>query len=151
MVHNSLNRVLLVEDNLVNQRLALRLLEKYGFRPVVAADGHRALDLLQHTGWAFDVVLMDIQMPGMDGFQTAREIRRLEGSRDARLPIIALTAHALDRDRERCLAAGMDAYLSKPIRPDELLAALKQISNKTGQTTSGTQLHPQHGPVRIAV
>jgi PAS domain S-box-containing protein len=145
-------RVLLVEDNLVNQRLALRLLEKNGFQPVVAGDGHRALNILHSSGWAFDAVLMDIQMPGLDGFQTTREIRRLETAcGGGHLPIIALTAHALDRDRERCLAAGMDAYLTKPINPDELFATLSNMGEGWKQSIAPVRQNPQNLPIEIAV
>jgi PAS domain S-box-containing protein len=145
------NRVLLVEDNLVNQRLALRLLEKHGFRTVTACDGNRALDVLRTSDWAFDVILMDIQMPGLDGFETTREIRRLESARNTHVPIIAVTAHALGRDRERCLAEGMDAYLSKPIKPDELFAALEHINWAARQATSAAQENFQNVTLGIAV
>jgi PAS domain S-box-containing protein len=145
------NRVLLVEDNLVNQRLALRLLEKHGFRTVTACDGNRALDVLRTSDWAFDVILMDIQMPGLDGFETTREIRRLESARNTHVPIIAVTAHALGRDRERCLAEGMDAYLSKPIKPDELFAALEHINWAARQATSAAQENFQNVMLGIAV
>ena len=94
---------------------------------------------------------MDIQMPGLDGFQTTREIRRLESARNTHLPIIAITAHALGRDRERCLAEGMDAYLSKPIKPDELFAALKQINCVGKQPISATRETIQNVALEIAI
>ena len=110
--------VLLVEDNAVNQRLATRMLEKRGHRVVLAGNGHEALEAL--TKGSFDLVLMDIQMPEMDGFEATAAIREKEKGASARLPVIALTAHAMKGDREKCLAAGMDGYLTKPIRPREL-------------------------------
>ncbi len=110
-------RVLVVEDNPVNQRLAQRILEKEGHRVVLAGNGKEALDLL--AGQPFDLILMDVQMPIMDGFEATRAIRKQE--RDSHITIIATTAHAMTGDRERCLAAGMDSYISKPIHPAELV------------------------------
>jgi len=115
--------VLLVEDNPVNQRLAARLLEKRGHRVVVAANGREALGALGKN--AFDLVFMDVQMPEMDGLEATAAIRekeRLSGNHQA---VIALTAHAMKGDQERCLAAGMDGYLSKPIHAQELDAILE--------------------------
>lgn len=112
--------VLLVEDNAINQQVARELLKRYGAVVDVAGHGREAVDMV---GRAFyDVVLMDVQMPVMDGLEATKAIRALPGGAD--LPIIALTAHALAEDRERCLAAGMNDYLTKPIDPDRLLAAL---------------------------
>ena len=111
-------RVLLAEDNPVNQRLASRLLEKRGHSVVVAANGREALDALEKEN--FDLVLMDVQMPVMDGFEATAAIREREAGGKVHLPIVALTAHAMKGDREKCLAAGMDGYLTKPIRPQEL-------------------------------
>jgi CheY-like chemotaxis protein len=111
-------RVLLVEDNPVNQRLASRLLEKRGHSVVVAGNGLEALGALEKE--SFDLVFMDVQMPVMDGFEATVAIRRKEGAGGVRLPIVALTAHAMKGDREKCLAVGMDGYLTKPIRPQEL-------------------------------
>jgi signal transduction histidine kinase/DNA-binding response OmpR family regulator len=116
--------VLLAEDNRVNQRLATRLLEKRGHSVVVAADGREALAAIQKEG--FDLVLMDLQMPEMDGFEATVAIREKEKAGGARLPIVALTAHAMKGDREKCLAAGMDGYLTKPIRTVELDEVLKK-------------------------
>ncbi len=121
-------RILLVEDNVVNQTVAKRLLGKAGHSVAVAGDGRLALEALRRS--CFDLVLMDVQMPVMDGFEATAEIRRLEaasagtGSQCSRMPIIAMTAHALAGDRERCLAAGMDGYVSKPINMRELLNAI---------------------------
>ena len=111
-------RILLVEDNRVNQRLATRLLEKRGHFVSIAGDGREALAALEKE--SFDLVLMDLQMPQMDGFEATTVIREKEKASRNHLPIIALTAHAMKGDREKCLAGGMDAYLTKPIRPHEL-------------------------------
>ena len=111
-------RVLLAEDNQVNQRLAARLLEKRGHFVTVTANGREALDALEKG--PYDLVLMDLQMPEMDGFQATAALREREKHNGTHLPVVALTAHAMKGDRERCLAAGMDGYLSKPIRSREL-------------------------------
>jgi CheY-like chemotaxis protein len=113
-------RVLLAEDNAVNQKLALRLLERMGYAAEVAMDGTEAIAALEAAD--FDVVLMDVQMPELDGLEATRRIR--ERWPDRRVRIVAMTANAMEGDRETCLAAGMDDYVSKPIRPDELAAAL---------------------------
>jgi PAS domain S-box-containing protein len=117
------SRILLVEDNAVNQRLAVRLIEKRGFLVTVAADGRAALAELEKE--SFELVLMDVEMPGMDGFETTAAIRTKEKSTGRHIPIIAMTAHALSGYREKCLAAGMDGYVSKPIRPAELFGAIE--------------------------
>ena len=116
--------VLVAEDNPVNQRLATRLLEKRGHRVVVAANGVQALEMLQAQ--SFDLVFMDVQMPEMDGLEATSTIRIREKSTGKHQPIIALTAHALKGDQERCLEAGMDGYLSKPIRSQELDVILEK-------------------------
>jgi len=115
---NAYLRVLLAEDNLVNQRLALRLLEKRGHLVVVAASGLEALQALEKE--SFDLVLMDVQMPEMDGLEATAAIRQREKDTGLHQPVVALTAHAMKGDREKCLAVGMDGYLTKPIRPQEL-------------------------------
>jgi signal transduction histidine kinase/DNA-binding response OmpR family regulator len=115
-------RVLLAEDNVVNQRLAVRLLEKRGHSVAVAANGREALIALEKE--KFDLVLMDVQMPELDGLEATVEIRSKEKLSGDHQAVIALTAHSMKGDQERCLAAGMDGYLSKPIRPDELDAVL---------------------------
>jgi two-component system sensor histidine kinase/response regulator len=116
-------RVLLAEDNAVNQRVAVRLLEKQGHTVVVASDGRKALEALarQH----FDVVLMDVQMPVMDGVEATAAIREQEKASGIHVPIIAMTAHAMTGDRERFLASGMDGYVSKPIHEPSLLEAIE--------------------------
>jgi signal transduction histidine kinase/DNA-binding response OmpR family regulator len=121
------NRILLAEDNPVNQKLALRVLEKRGFEVTVVGDGRAAIDVLAKA--TFDVVLMDVQMPEMDGFQATAAIRNQEKSTGAHIPIVAMTAHALKGDQERCLAAGMDAYVSKPIRTAELFKIIEDQLN----------------------
>jgi CheY-like chemotaxis protein len=123
--------VLLVEDNAVNQRLVARLLEKRGHRVVVAANGREAIAALERD--AFDLVFMDIQMPEMDGIDATAAIRKKEQLSGKYQAVIALTAHAMKGDQERCLAAGMDGYLSKPIRPQELDAILETyLARRTG-------------------
>jgi two-component system, sensor histidine kinase and response regulator len=117
-------RILLAEDNLVNQRLAARLLEKRGHHVVVAGNGHEALAAFEKE--SFDLVLMDLQMPEMDGLAATAELRKNEKTTGQRVPIVALTAHAMKGDREKCLDAGMDGYLTKPIRPQELDQVLDQ-------------------------
>lgn len=118
-------RILLAEDNSVNQLVALRLLEKYGHSVTVAANGRKALELLEKN--AFDVILMDVQMPEMDGWEATKKIREKEKSIGGHIPIIAMTAHAMKGDEERCLAAGMDRYLTKPLRTKDLLATLEEF------------------------
>ena len=115
--------MLLAEDNAVNQRLTGSLLEKRGHRVVVAGNGREALEALEKE--TFDLVMMDVQMPEMDGLAATLAIREKEKGTGTRLAVVVLTAHAMKGDRERCLAAGMDDYLSKPIRPPELDAILE--------------------------
>jgi len=115
-------RILLAEDSLLNQKLAIGLLSKWGHTVTVAANGLEAVEAAAQQ--PFDLVLMDIQMPEMNGLEATEAIRRQEVERGGRVPIVALTAHALKGDRERCLEAGMDAYVSKPIRQDELYQAI---------------------------
>jgi CheY-like chemotaxis protein len=110
--------ILLAEDNLVNQKLATRLLEKRGHRVVLAVNGRRALSALEKT--AYDLVLMDVQMPEMDGLEATQKLREREKSTGKHQPVVAMTALVMKGDRERCIAAGMDGYLSKPIRPQDL-------------------------------
>jgi signal transduction histidine kinase/DNA-binding response OmpR family regulator len=116
--------ILLAEDNRVNQELAKRLLEKWGHFVAVAENGHEVLAALEKQ--SFDLILMDIQMPEMGGFEATGVIRENEKLTGAHIPIIAMTAHAMKGDRERCLTAGMDDYVSKPIRFRELMQALEQ-------------------------
>ena len=120
-------RVLLVEDVAVNQMLATRILEKAGHHVTVANNGREGVDAV--ASGAFDVVLMDVQMPEMDGFDASRAIRKRELTTGAHIPIVAMTAYAMTGDRERCLEAGMDGYVSKPIRARELLDAVEKPKN----------------------
>ena len=119
---NTGRRILVVEDNRINQRLMLAILKKLGHHVTLASSGHEALEYV--GAQTFDLVLMDIQMPEMDGVETTQKIREREAHGGPHLPIIALTAHAMTGDRERYLAAGMDDYLTKPIQRDELIAAI---------------------------
>jgi signal transduction histidine kinase/CheY-like chemotaxis protein/streptogramin lyase len=114
--------VLLVEDNIVNQKLACRILENAGYSVVCALDGREAVEAC--AAQRFELVLMDLQMPHMDGFEATAELRRLEATSGGHLPIIALTANAMAGDRERCLAAGMDGYVTKPMKRPELFRAI---------------------------
>ena len=115
-------RVLLAEDNKVNQRVAAKILESRGHSVLLADTGRQAVDLFQKE--AVDIILMDLQMPEMDGIEATRAIRRMEAG--SHTPIVALTAHAMSTDRDRCILAGMDDYLSKPISPDRLIATVEQ-------------------------
>ena len=118
-------RILLVEDNDVNRLVATRMLEKRGYTVVPAGNGKEALAILGDASTAgFGCALMDVQMPEMDGFECTAIIRQREQHTGVRLPIIAMTAHAMKGDEARCLAAGMDGYLSKPIQPDEFFDVL---------------------------
>jgi two-component system, sensor histidine kinase and response regulator len=123
----------LAEDNVVNQTVAVRMLEKCGYEVEVAGTGQDALSALAQR--SFDLVLMDVQMPELDGFETAVLIRAQERATGAHLPIIALTAHAMKGDQERCLAAGIDGYLTKPLKAADLYAAIDQL------------FHPQSNPM----
>jgi two-component system, sensor histidine kinase and response regulator len=122
-------RILLAEDNPVNQMLAVRLLEKRGYSIQVAENGRKALDILEKaTPGEFAAVLMDVQMPQMDGYEATAELRKREVQTGLHTPIIALTAHAMKGDRERCLAAGMDDYVSKPIHAKDLFEVLDRLT-----------------------
>jgi len=125
--------ILVAEDTAVNQKLVARLLEKRGHRVKVVANGREALEFLERDN--YDLVLMDVQMPEMDGFEATAELRKREKQTGGHTPIIALTAHAMKGDRERCIEAGMDDYLSKPIRVQELNELLK---NYIALRTEGT-------------
>jgi len=132
-------RILLAEDNAVNQKLAVRLLEKQGHKVEVAGDGREALEFLARH--PFDLVLMDVQMPEKNGFEVTAVIRNRERETGEHLPIIAMTAHAMKGDRERCLEVGMDGYVSKPIQVRELFETIEKVtapSTAGGATTEST-------------
>jgi two-component system sensor histidine kinase/response regulator len=126
-------RILLADDNPVNQRVAQHMLQKAGHSALVVANGREALATLESE--SFDLVLMDVQMPEMDGFEATRAIRREEIQTGRHLPIIAMTAHAMKGDRERCLEAGMDDYVSKPIHKTKLLRAIQAVAGKDDGAT----------------
>jgi PAS domain S-box-containing protein len=123
-------RVLLAEDNQVNQRLAVHLLERLGHRVQVARSGVEAVQLFESS--PFDLVLMDIQMPEMDGEEATRRIRAIEADRGGRVPIVAMTAHAMKGDRERFLQAGMDEYISKPVSQERLREVVRTFGSASG-------------------
>jgi CheY-like chemotaxis protein len=122
-------RVLLAEDNLVNQRLALYLLEARGHQVVLAGDGETALSLHDAEPDGFDLLLTDVRMPKLDGYRLTAAVREREKQSGRHLPIVAMTAHAMKGDRERCLEAGMDGYVSKPIEPVELISVVERIAS----------------------
>ncbi len=126
--------VLVVEDSTVNQIVAARSLERCGCRAVVASDGREALAALARR--RFDAILMDCQMPVLDGYEATAQLRKREARRGAHTPVIAMTAHAMDGDRERCLEAGMDDYISKPMRREELAALLHRWIPATASATA---------------
>jgi CheY-like chemotaxis protein/HPt (histidine-containing phosphotransfer) domain-containing protein len=140
-------RVLVAEDNAVNQQVAAGMLERAGHEAVVAANGREALALLERE--AFDLVLMDVQMPELDGLETTAAIRERERATSGHLPIVAVTAHAMKGDAERCLAAGMDAYVAKPLQPAELEAAIARVVGAgaaPAPTASRSGSAPSPGP-----
>jgi CheY-like chemotaxis protein/HPt (histidine-containing phosphotransfer) domain-containing protein len=118
-------RILVAEDNAVNQKVALRILEKMGYRADAVANGLEAIDVLAEI--PYDLVLMDVQMPEMDGYNAARIIRDPSSQvRDHDVPVVAMTAHAMKGDREKCLEAGMDDYVPKPVQPQELARVIEE-------------------------
>jgi two-component system sensor histidine kinase/response regulator len=135
-------RVLLAEDNPVNQRLAVRLLEKRGHHVVVAGNGAEALAAMDKQD--FDLVFMDVQMPEMDGLEATAVIRGKEKITGKHQPIIALTAHAMKGDREKCISGGMDGYLTKPIRPQELDDVLEDyMGRRAGSALAAELVEPR--------
>ncbi|MEE8583838.1 MAG: response regulator [Acidobacteriota bacterium] len=129
--------VLLAEDNAINQKLALRLLEKRGHRVTLANNGKEALERFRQG--KFDVILMDVQMPVMDGLAATESIREMEAGHGSRIPIIAMTALAMTGDRDRCLAAGMDDYVSKPIKPTTLYETIERLAGRISRRGAETQ------------
>jgi CheY-like chemotaxis protein len=135
-------KILLVEDNPINQRVALKLLQKLGLKADVASSGRKALDALDKQ--QYDLILMDCQMPEMDGYAATGEIRKREG--DSRhTPICAITANALAGDRDKCLAAGMDDYVSKPISLPDLQAALERLLKEQAASQPESVASHPHG------
>lgn len=120
--------ILLAEDNLINQKIAVRILENRGQTVTVSEDGEQVLAALDKE--SFDLILMDVQMPKLDGFQATTAIRDKEKKTGAHIPIIAMTAHAMKGDRERCLESGMDDYIAKPLKPNEILATIDRLMAK---------------------
>ncbi len=144
-------RILLAEDSYANQRLAVGVLSKLGHQVTVANNGREAIEALERE--PFDLVLMDVQMPEMDGYQATAVIREREARAGAHTPIVAMTAHAMKGDREECLAAGMDDYVAKPLRKRELQRVLDEIGvNRSGAVpqeslridADGSPLGPTH-------
>jgi two-component system sensor histidine kinase/response regulator len=149
--HEPVLRVLLAEDNEVNRRLVVRLLEKRGHSVAIACNGREAIDMLELRGFAaFDAVLMDIQMPVLDGLRATSMIRVREKALGNHVPIIGVTAHAREEDRVRCLEAGMDGYVSKPIRSTELFAELHRVVSETQGRQFMRQLSEQDFAPRAA-
>lgn len=132
-IKDKLFKILLAEDNLINQKLTVRLLEKQRWQTTVANNGKEALDLLDNN--EFDFILMDVQMPEMDGIEATREIRKREEETGKHIPIIALTANAFQEDKKKCLEAGMDEYATKPIKINELFSIIEKIFIKFKRTT----------------
>jgi two-component system sensor histidine kinase/response regulator len=120
-------RILLVEDNRVNQELAMRLLKKMGHEVVLAVNGLEAVERVQRE--TFDLVLMDVQMPVMGGMEATRKIREWEKVQGSHVAIVAMTAHAMTGDAEKCIATGMDGYVSKPIRRDVLVSEIERVTD----------------------
>ncbi|MFA6292482.1 MAG: response regulator [Victivallales bacterium] len=139
-------RILLAEDNAVNQKLATIMLEKRGHEVLVAETGNEVLSLLENQGSKpFSLILMDVQMPEMGGFEATARIREKEKITGGHIPIIALTARAMKGDREECLTAGMDSYVSKPLKLEELLAAIAKVDSNCKANDDSTGSPPQHG------
>ena len=127
-------KILVAEDNLINQKVVCYMLEKNGHQVISAHNGKEALKALEKH--LFNVILMDVQMPEMDGFEATAAIREKEKETNNHIPIVALTAHAMKGDRERCLEAGMDDYVAKPIKPEELFTTINRVIKKTSPKPS---------------
>jgi two-component system sensor histidine kinase/response regulator len=125
-------RILLVEDNPINQKVAQRLLEKAGHNVTIANNGREALDYIGRQKFA--LVLMDVQMPEMDGLEATMAIRQYERASGEHVPIVALTAHAMNGDRERCLEAGMDGYVTKPVVQQTLFQTMADVLGVVGNS-----------------
>ena len=139
------SRILVVEDNVINRKMTVRMLQKMGFRVAVATDGIEALERFDRE--SFDLIVMDVQMPRMDGLEATRTIRRREVATGAHVPVIAMTAHAMTGDREECLEAGMDGYVSKPVKPDDLFATIESLVDWGAPTDRDVQTDHAAGEV----
>jgi CheY-like chemotaxis protein/HPt (histidine-containing phosphotransfer) domain-containing protein len=137
-------RILLAEDLPANQRLMVRLLQRLGHQVWVAEHGQEAIDLVRRL--TFDLIFMDVQMPKIDGFRATAAIRRLQESQHRRIPIVAVTAHTMPGDRRRCLAAGMDAHLSKPINFQQLTALVETMSRRAKSSPPPPPGQPGRSP-----
>ncbi len=134
-------RILLAEDNIINQKVALRHLEKIGYQADAVANGKEVLSALERI--PYDLVLMDVQMPEMDGFEATAAIRRKERATGGHIPIIAMTAHAMKGDRERCLGAGMDDYVPKPIQPQSIIDVIgRWVNNVVPRKPEASLIEP---------
>jgi two-component system sensor histidine kinase/response regulator len=138
-------RILVAEDNLINRAVVNGVLKKEGHTLVNAGNGREAVEAFGNG--SFDVILMDIQMPEMDGLEATRRIRELEETSGSHITIVAMTAHAMIGDDERCLAAGMDDYISKPLQKTQLLALLESIS--AARKDAGAAIPPNGQPSQI--
>lgn len=140
-------RILVAEDNPVNQKYAISLLEKLGFDVTLAMDGRQAVDEVRNK--KFDVVMMDVQMPRMDGFEATAAIRDAEAGTGRHIPIIAMTAHAMKGDREMCIEAGMDSYVSKPINKDKMLDEIEKVMKIRRPSKKKTTWEPESGVIDV--
>ena len=128
-INDGLLRILVVEDNIINQKVVSKLLDKNGHHTTIASNGQEALEILELSD--FDLILMDVQMPVMDGLEATQIIRKRESETIEHRTIVAMTANAMIGDREICLDAGMDDYIAKPIRADELDVIVRRVQDKT--------------------
>ncbi len=142
-------RILLAEDGAVNRRVAVTLLEKRGHVVTAVENGRLAVDTYRSQD--FDLILMDVQMPELDGFEATAEIRKIEAAHNGHIPIVAITAHAMKGDRQRCLDGGMDDYISKPFRPHELYATIERLTASESEATEGKLVHELSGSASLFV